>query len=251
MRGRAGCGRRPQCRRCACSPRATIYAGAMRMSSSSGRWTPLSLRRGWRWGISTLCWWAAARGRLPACASASRPPRAWRAGRWFRWRASRRWMRRRGRAWCAGARGLVAVAGRCHARRGVSRRCTASRMPAVTRLFEREQVVKAADAAAAWAARPDAEELQLTGDGLVRYGKLFHEAGLMEHALDARPSGGRRARVSCRAAAAGGRPRGARRWRPGPRAAHLHASIGRRGKTSASAWGLPRAPSAQATGRGG
>ena len=47
----------------------------------------------------------------------------------------------------------------------------------VTRLTERERVMKAADAATAWAERADAGELLLTGDGLKRYGKLFAEAG--------------------------------------------------------------------------
>ena len=52
------------------------------------------------------------------------------------------------------------------------------------RLFERERVVKAAVAAEEWAGLPYAAELRVTGDGLVRYGKLFEEADLMGHALD-------------------------------------------------------------------
>ncbi len=86
-------------------------------------------------------------------------------------------------AWRSGVRGLLGVA--ADAMRGEV-------YPALyelgesgpRRLFERERVVKAAEAVAEWAARPDAAELQLTGDGLVRYGKLFDEAGLMARALD-------------------------------------------------------------------
>ena len=86
-------------------------------------------------------------------------------------------------AWRSGVRGLLGVA--ADAMRGEV-------YPALyelgelgpRRLFERERVVKAAEAVAEWATRPDAAELQLTGDGLVRYGKLFDEAGLMARALD-------------------------------------------------------------------
>ena len=85
-------------------------------------------------------------------------------------------------AWRSGVRGKLAVA--ADAMRGEV-------YPALyevdedgpRRLFERERVVKAAAAAEEWAERPDASELQLTGDGLVRYGKLFEEAGLMGRAL--------------------------------------------------------------------
>ena len=85
-------------------------------------------------------------------------------------------------AWRSGVRGKLAVA--ADAMRGEV-------YPALYevgedgphRLFERERVVKAAVAAEEWAQRPDAAELQLTGDGLVRYGKLFDEAGLMARAL--------------------------------------------------------------------
>lgn len=85
-------------------------------------------------------------------------------------------------AWRSGVRGKLAVA--ADAMRGEV-------YPALyevdedgpRRLFERERVVKAAAAAEEWAERPDATELQLTGDGLVRYGKLFEEAGLMSRAL--------------------------------------------------------------------
>ena len=85
-------------------------------------------------------------------------------------------------AWRSGVRGKLAVA--ADAMRGEV-------YPALyevdedgpRRLFERERVVKAAAAAEEWAERPDATELQLTGDGLVRYGKLFEEVGLMSRAL--------------------------------------------------------------------
>ena len=85
-------------------------------------------------------------------------------------------------AWRSGVRGKLAVA--ADAMRGEV-------YPALyevdedgpRRLFERERVVKTAAAAEEWAERPDASELQLTGDGLVRYGKLFEEAGLMGRAL--------------------------------------------------------------------
>lgn len=85
-------------------------------------------------------------------------------------------------AWKAGTRGLLGVA--ADAMRGEV-------YPALYtlddegphRMFERERVVKAAVAVEEWAARADADELQLTGDGLVRYGKLFEEAGLMGRAL--------------------------------------------------------------------
>ena len=86
-------------------------------------------------------------------------------------------------AWRAGVRGLLGVA--ADAMRGEV-------YPALyildedgpRRLFERERVVKAAVAVEEWAARADRDELQLTGDGLVRYAKLFEEAGLMGCALD-------------------------------------------------------------------
>ena len=86
-------------------------------------------------------------------------------------------------AWRAGTRGLLGVA--ADAMRGEV-------YPAVYRLddagahrlFDRERVVKAAAAVAEWGERPDAAELQLTGDGLVRHGALFEGAGLMARALD-------------------------------------------------------------------
>ncbi len=85
-------------------------------------------------------------------------------------------------AWKAGTRGLLGVA--ADAMRGeVYPALYALDDEGPHRMFERERVVKAAVAVEEWAARADADELQLTGDGLVRYGKLFEEAGLMGRAL--------------------------------------------------------------------
>lgn len=86
-------------------------------------------------------------------------------------------------AWRAGVRGLLGVA--ADAMRGeVYPALYSLDDEGAHRLFERERVVKAAVAAEEWAARVDAAELQLTGDGLVRYGELFAAAGLMGRALD-------------------------------------------------------------------
>ena len=80
-------------------------------------------------------------------------------------------------AWQGGVRGLLGVA--ADAMRGEVYPALYRLSDAgVERLFDRERVVKAADAVAVWAAREDAAELQLTGDGLKRYGRLFDEAGL-------------------------------------------------------------------------
>lgn len=85
-------------------------------------------------------------------------------------------------AWRAGTRGLLGVA--ADAMRGeVYPALYTLDTSGPHRMYERERVLKAADAAAEWAARANAAELQLTGDGLVRYGKLFEEAGLMNKAL--------------------------------------------------------------------
>ena len=85
-------------------------------------------------------------------------------------------------AWKAGTRGLLGVA--ADAMRGeVYPALYALDDEGPHRMFERERVVKATVAVEEWAARADADELQLTGDGLVRYGKLFEEAGLMGRAL--------------------------------------------------------------------
>ena len=77
-------------------------------------------------------------------------------------------------AWRAGERGLVGVV--ADAMRGEV-------YPALyrideagpQRLFDRERVVKAAVAFDEWRERADWAEIRLTGDGLVRYGKLLAE----------------------------------------------------------------------------
>lgn len=80
-------------------------------------------------------------------------------------------------AWHAGVRGLVGVA--ADAMRGeLYPALYALSDKGAERLFEREEVVKAKLAVEAWGARADADQLQLTGDGLARYGKLFDEAGV-------------------------------------------------------------------------
>lgn len=86
-------------------------------------------------------------------------------------------------AWRAGARGMLGVV--ADAMRGeVYPALYRLEESGVTRLFERERVVKAAAAVEEWAAREDAARLIVTGDGLVRYGRLFDDAGLMGNALD-------------------------------------------------------------------
>lgn len=85
-------------------------------------------------------------------------------------------------AWKSGVRGLLGVA--ADAMRGeVYPALYRLSEDGPERLFERERVVKASVAVEEWAARPDAGELHLTGDGLVRYGRLFEDAGLMSRVL--------------------------------------------------------------------
>ena len=80
-------------------------------------------------------------------------------------------------AWRAGVRGLLGVA--ADAMRGeVYPALYQLDEAGAHRMFDRECVVKAAVAVEEWAARPDAASLQLTGDGLKRYGSRFNEAGL-------------------------------------------------------------------------
>lgn len=80
-------------------------------------------------------------------------------------------------AWLAGVRGLLGVA--ADAMRGeVYPALYRLDDAGACRLFDRERVVKAAVAVEEWAGRADAAGLQLTGDGLVRYGDRFEEAGL-------------------------------------------------------------------------
>lgn len=52
----------------------------------------------------------------------------------------------------------------------------------VERLFSVETVVKAANAVEQWAARPDKDQITLTGDGLVKYRALYEEAGFTRFA---------------------------------------------------------------------
>ena len=86
-------------------------------------------------------------------------------------------------AWAAGVRGKLGVA--ADAMRGeVYPALYELSDTGANRLFERERVVKAAVAIEEWQALPYKEALQITGDGLVRYGKAFEAAGLMSHALD-------------------------------------------------------------------
>ena len=87
------------------------------------------------------------------------------------------------RAWRAGVRGKLGVA--ADAMRGeVYPALYELDDDGARRLFERERVVKAAVAAKEWRALPYVDELQVTGDALVRYGKLFEEAGLLGCALE-------------------------------------------------------------------
>lgn len=93
-------------------------------------------------------------------------------------------------AWSAGVRGLVGVA--ADAMRGeVYPALYELDESAPHRLFERERVLKAAAAVEGWSAHAQRGRIQLTGDGLVRYGKLFDDAGF-ETVLDQdlwRPTG--------------------------------------------------------------
>ena len=80
-------------------------------------------------------------------------------------------------AWSAGARGRVAVAG--DAMRGEVYPGTYDLDErGAHRLFEAETVVKADACVADWAARADAGELTLTGNGLLKYQARFEAAGL-------------------------------------------------------------------------
>ncbi|AEB06329.1 (SSU ribosomal protein S18P)-alanine acetyltransferase [Coriobacterium glomerans PW2] len=80
-------------------------------------------------------------------------------------------------AWRGGVRGLLGVA--ADAMRGeIYPGLYRLDETGVVRLFDRERVEKADAAVAAWADRSDARDLQLTGDGLVRYNEKFDDAGL-------------------------------------------------------------------------
>ena len=79
-------------------------------------------------------------------------------------------------AWSAGTRGTLAVAGdamRGEVYPGIYDLDDAG----AHRTFPAETVAKADACVAAWAARPDAEELTLTGNGLVKYRARFEAAG--------------------------------------------------------------------------
>ncbi|MDY2777550.1 MAG: tRNA (adenosine(37)-N6)-threonylcarbamoyltransferase complex transferase subunit TsaD [Collinsella sp.] len=85
-------------------------------------------------------------------------------------------------AWRAGVRGDVGVI--ADAMRGeVYPALYRISDEGVSRRFDRERVVKAAIAADEWSARDDAGRIKLMGDGLVRHGRLFEDAGLMGNAL--------------------------------------------------------------------
>ncbi len=76
------------------------------------------------------------------------------------------------RAWRAGERGLLGVV--ADAMRGeVYPALYQLDEAGVHRQFDRERVVKAAVAFDEWRTRPDWNKMKLTGDGLVRYGKLL------------------------------------------------------------------------------
>ncbi|MBM7000743.1 tRNA (adenosine(37)-N6)-threonylcarbamoyltransferase complex transferase subunit TsaD [bacterium] len=102
------------------------------------------------------------------------------------------------RAWDAGARGLVGVAGdamRHEVYPGLYRLDDAG----AHRLFASETVLKAADAARLWADRPDRDRIALTGDGLRKYRAAYEAAGFgtfLDESLW-RPSGEGLLRAAC------------------------------------------------------
>lgn len=81
------------------------------------------------------------------------------------------------RAWEAGVRGLVGVVGDAM-RHEVYPGLYGIDDAGVTRLFSVETVLKAPEAQKLWALRADAQDIQLTGDGLKKYADLYREAGL-------------------------------------------------------------------------
>lgn len=83
-------------------------------------------------------------------------------------------------AWQGGVRGLLGVAADAM-RREIYPALYQLSDAGVERLYERERVVKAAEAVEQWRAgvqTGELSDLQITGDALVRYGNLFEEAGL-------------------------------------------------------------------------
>lgn len=85
--------------------------------------------------------------------------------------------------WKSGVRGLVGVVGDAM-RREVYPGLYRVDESGPVRLFEVETVVKAADAVAAWAERPDAGEIILAGDGLAKYRAQYEEAGFSRFASE-------------------------------------------------------------------
>ena len=85
--------------------------------------------------------------------------------------------------WKSGVRGLVGVVGDAM-RREVYPGLYRVDESGPVRLFEVETVVKAADAVAAWAERPDAGEIILAGDGLAKYRAQYEEAGFARFASE-------------------------------------------------------------------
>ena len=83
--------------------------------------------------------------------------------------------------WAAGVRGLVGVVGDAM-RREVYPGLYRVGEDGPERLFEVERVVKAPEAVAEWAARADAAEITLAGDGLRKYRAQFEEAGFARFA---------------------------------------------------------------------
>ena len=85
--------------------------------------------------------------------------------------------------WKSGVRGLVGVIGDAM-RREVYPGLYRVDESGPVRLFEVETVVKAVDAVAAWAERPDAGEIILAGDGLAKYRAQYEEAGFARFASE-------------------------------------------------------------------
>ncbi len=79
-------------------------------------------------------------------------------------------------AWKAGVRGLLGVVGDAM-RKEIYPGLYLLDGAGAHRRFEVECVMKAADAVAAWAQRPDRGEITLTGDGLGKYRALYEAAG--------------------------------------------------------------------------
>ena len=78
--------------------------------------------------------------------------------------------------WRAGVRGLVGVVGDAM-RKEVYPGLYRVDDEGPRRLFACESVMKAADAVVLWAARPDAPDIVLAGDGLSKYRALYEQAG--------------------------------------------------------------------------